>query len=52
MAKYYPTRKIGTDDVSAIGFGAMGIGAYYGQTGPDEERLKVKRELAPRHITN
>ncbi|KIK44201.1 hypothetical protein CY34DRAFT_80336 [Suillus luteus UH-Slu-Lm8-n1] len=41
MAKYYPTRKIGTDDVSAIGFGAMGIGAYYGQTGPDEERFKV-----------
>ncbi|KAG2053060.1 Aldo keto reductase [Suillus hirtellus] len=37
----YPTRKIGTDDVSAIGFGAMGLGAYYGQTGSDEERLKV-----------
>jgi aryl-alcohol dehydrogenase-like predicted oxidoreductase len=43
-AKYYPTRKIGTDDVSAIGFGAMGLGAYYGQTGPDEERFQVKRE--------
>ncbi|KAG2036019.1 Aldo keto reductase [Suillus americanus] len=40
MSKY-PTRKIGTDDVSAIGFGAMGIGAYYGQTGPDEERFQV-----------
>ncbi|KAG1859549.1 Aldo keto reductase [Suillus subalutaceus] len=37
----YPTRKIGTDDVSAIGFGAMGIGAYYGQTGSDEERFQV-----------
>lgn len=40
----YPTRKIGTDDVSALGFGAMGMGAYYGQTGSDEERLKVSRE--------
>ncbi|KAG1741422.1 NADP-dependent oxidoreductase domain-containing protein [Suillus paluster] len=37
----YSTRKIGTDDVSAIGFGAMGISAYYGQTEPDEERFKV-----------
>ncbi|KAG0708020.1 Aldo keto reductase [Suillus ampliporus] len=37
----YPTRKIGTDDVSAIGFGAMGISAYYGQTESDEERFKV-----------
>ncbi|OAX42630.1 Aldo/keto reductase [Rhizopogon vinicolor AM-OR11-026] len=37
----YPTRKIGSDDVSAIGFGAMGISAYYGQTEPDEERFKV-----------
>ncbi|KAG1764068.1 hypothetical protein EV702DRAFT_1216978 [Suillus placidus] len=36
MAKY-PTRKIGTDDISAISFGAMGIGAYY-------ECFKVKRE--------
>jgi len=38
----YPTRKIGTDNVSSIGFGAMGISAFYGQTEPDEERLKVK----------
>ncbi|KAG2136657.1 Aldo keto reductase [Suillus clintonianus] len=37
----YPTRKIGTDDVSAIGFGAMGLSAFYGQTGLDEERLKM-----------
>lgn len=39
----YPTRKIGKGDtsVSAIGFGAMGISAYYGDTEPDEERLKV-----------
>ncbi|EIW78402.1 Aldo keto reductase [Coniophora puteana RWD-64-598 SS2] len=37
----YPTRKIGTDDVSAIGFGSMGISAYYGAVESDEERFKV-----------
>ena len=37
----YPTRKIGVDDVSAIGFGAMGISAYYGPVPQDEERFKV-----------
>jgi len=37
----YPTRKIGDDDVSAIGFGAMGISVYYGPIAPDEERFKV-----------
>lgn len=52
MAKN-PTRKIGTDDVSTIGFGAMGIAAFYGQTDSDEERFKVKREHpAVRHINS
>jgi len=37
----YPTRKIGDVDVSAIGFGAMGISAFYGPVEPDEERFKV-----------
>jgi len=37
----FPTRKIGTDDVSAIGFGAMGISAYYGAVGTDEERFEI-----------
>ncbi|KAI6043906.1 NADP-dependent oxidoreductase domain-containing protein [Pisolithus marmoratus] len=37
----YPTRTIGDDNVSAIGFGAMGISAFYGPTEPDEERFKV-----------
>ncbi|KAI6168573.1 NADP-dependent oxidoreductase domain-containing protein [Pisolithus thermaeus] len=37
----YPTRRIGDVDVSAIGFGAMGISAHYGATEPDEERFKV-----------
>ncbi|KAI0646601.1 Aldo/keto reductase [Trametes meyenii] len=36
-----PTRKVGKDLVSAIGYGAMGISAGYGQPLPDEERLKV-----------
>ncbi|KII86675.1 hypothetical protein PLICRDRAFT_163919 [Plicaturopsis crispa FD-325 SS-3] len=34
-----PTRKIGNDDVTAIGFGAMGLSAYYGSIASDEERL-------------
>lgn len=37
----YPTRKIGSDQVSAIGYGAMGISAFYGETESDEERIKV-----------
>jgi len=41
MSNVIPTRKIGTDDVSAIGFGAMGISAFYGSLDPDEERFKV-----------
>jgi len=36
-----PTRKIGDSLVSEIGFGAMGISAYYGATEPDEDRFKV-----------
>ena len=36
-----PTRRIGNDNVSAIGYGAMGIAAFYGAPLPDEERYKV-----------
>ena len=36
-----PTRKIGTDNVSSIGFGAMGISIGYGKADADEERYKV-----------
>ncbi|EPQ53765.1 Aldo/keto reductase [Gloeophyllum trabeum ATCC 11539] len=32
-----PTRKIGQDVVTAIGYGAMGIAAFYGKPLPDEE---------------
>jgi hypothetical protein len=42
-----PTRKIGSHDVSAIGYGAMGIAAYYGAVDNDEERLKVSGVLLP-----
>lgn len=37
-----PTRKLGKDDVTAIGFGAMGIAAFYGSIDSDEERMKVR----------
>jgi hypothetical protein len=37
-----PTRKIGNDQVTAIGWGAMGISAFYGSVESDEERLKVR----------
>ncbi|KIK64240.1 hypothetical protein GYMLUDRAFT_40526 [Collybiopsis luxurians FD-317 M1] len=36
-----PPRKIGNAQVHPIGFGAMGISAFYGKPEPDEERLKV-----------
>lgn len=32
---------VGHTAVSCIGFGAMGISAFYGATQPDEERFKV-----------
>ena len=36
-----PTRKIGERDITAMGYGAMGIAAFYGTPLPDEERFKV-----------
>lgn len=38
-----PTRKLGKNgpQVTAIGYGAMGLSAYYGATKPDEERFKI-----------
>lgn len=35
-----PTRRIRDTPVTAIGYGAMGIAAFYGTPPPDEERLK------------
>jgi hypothetical protein len=42
-----PTRKIGKDDVTAIGFGLMGLSAFYGPIENDEERFKVHDGLKP-----
>lgn len=36
-----PLRKIGSGSVPPIGFGAMGISAFYGAVDSDEERFKV-----------
>jgi len=35
------TRKIGQHDVGAIGYGTMGLSAFYGKAKPDEERFEV-----------
>lgn len=47
-----PTRKIGSTEVSAIGYGAMGISVGYGDPLPDEERLKVLDAVYERGCTN
>ncbi|KAF9473042.1 Aldo/keto reductase [Pholiota conissans] len=47
------TRKIGTDDVTAIGFGLMGLSIFYGQTPmSDEERFKVLDAAVEMGCTN
>lgn len=38
-----PLRKIGNAEVHPVGFGAMGISAFYGKVESDEERFKVCR---------
>jgi len=47
----FPTRKIASTDVSAIGYGAMGISACYGPTLPDEERFKILDAVYERGCT-
>jgi hypothetical protein len=37
-----PTRKIADTQVTALGYGATGIAAFYGSVKPDEERFKVR----------
>ncbi|THV02028.1 Aldo/keto reductase [Dendrothele bispora CBS 962.96] len=41
-----PPRKIGNASVNPIGFGAMGISAFYGSVESDEERFKVHAAYA------
>lgn len=41
-----PTRKLADTQVTAIGWGGMGLStSSYGQPGPDEERLKFLDDL-------
>ena len=43
MGSQLPTRKLGRDgpEVTAIGFGLMGLASAYGKIGTDEERFTV-----------
>ncbi|THH17698.1 hypothetical protein EW146_g3171 [Bondarzewia mesenterica] len=52
MPQKLPTRKIGATDVSAIGYGAMGIAIAYGDVGSDEERFKVLDAVYKSGCTN
>ncbi|KAI0266189.1 Aldo/keto reductase [Gloeopeniophorella convolvens] len=52
MSPKLPTRKIGTTDVTAIGFGAMGVSAFYGATLPEEEGLKFLDAVYESGCTN
>ncbi|KAF9057099.1 NADP-dependent oxidoreductase domain-containing protein [Panaeolus papilionaceus] len=48
-----PTRKIGNDNVTAIGFGLMGLSAFYGtKFDSDEERFKVLDAALEEGCTN
>ncbi|KAI9431957.1 NADP-dependent oxidoreductase domain-containing protein [Lactarius indigo] len=52
MASKLPTRRVGTAQVSAIGYGAMGISSYYGAAQPDEERFKLLDAVYEAGCTN
>ncbi|PPQ74969.1 hypothetical protein CVT26_011682 [Gymnopilus dilepis] len=41
MSLSLPSGKIGNDEVNGIGFGLMGLSAFYGPVPPDEERFEV-----------
>ena len=40
-----PTRKIGDTQVTAVGWGSMGLSIAYGEVAPEEERLKFLDDL-------
>lgn len=43
MPAQLPTRKLGKNgpEVTALGFGCMGLSAFYGKPKPDEERFAL-----------
>jgi aryl-alcohol dehydrogenase-like predicted oxidoreductase len=51
-AKHYPTRQLGRNGpfVSAIGFGAMGVGAFYGESDENNTQATLTR-AADRGVT-
>lgn len=40
-----PTRQIGKDSVTALGYGAMSLSPFYGTPRPEEEQLKASISL-------
>jgi len=52
MPAQLPTRKIGNSNVTAIGWGSMGLSAFYGQPLPDEQRFKVLDAIYESGCTN
>ncbi len=45
-----PTSKIGDAEFSPIGYGAMGLSAFYETPLPDEERFKVGAYMSTRRF--
>ncbi|KAH9938132.1 NADP-dependent oxidoreductase domain-containing protein [Fomitopsis serialis] len=47
-----PQRTIGKHTISAIGYGCMGLSAFYAKPLPDEERLQILDEVYKRGVTH
>ena len=54
MPAKLPTRQLGKNgpQVTAMGYGAMGLSAFYGTTQDDEERFKFLDHLYELGVTN